>query len=248
MAHGRILFISDLHLDASAPATIEQFLGFLRTEARGSDALYILGDLFEAWIGDDDNDPARARVCEALRTLNSSGIACYIQHGNRDFLLGPAFMASTGCQLLPDPAVLQLGGMRFVLTHGDQLCTDDRRYQRFRRVVRTALWQRAWLALPLRLRRRLAAMMRRRSYAHTRQLPPSIMDVTPEAVTALLRSTHGDVLVHGHTHRPHVHRIDVDGRQRQRIVLGDWPAQASALVVDAMGQCTVQAVPGQPIA
>ncbi|HTQ35750.1 MAG TPA: UDP-2,3-diacylglucosamine diphosphatase [Steroidobacteraceae bacterium] len=240
MARGRILFISDLHLDASMPASIDGFIAFLRAEAAGSDALYILGDLFETWIGDDDDEPARARARAALRELTAAGVPCFIQHGNRDFLLGPDFMAASGCRLLPDPSVLEAGGRRFVLSHGDTLCTADRGYQRFRRVVRNALLQQGWRALPLSLRRRFASLARSRSYAHTRRLPESIMDVTPAAVAALLRRTDADVLVHGHTHRPGVHRLDVDGRDRTRIVLGDWPARSNALVVGADGQCDLR--------
>jgi len=236
MAHGRILFISDLHLDAAAPAVIERFIEFLRVDAAASDALYILGDLFEAWIGDDDENPAAARVRDALRALTADGVACFIQHGNRDFLLGARFMAASGCRLLPDPAVLDHGGTRFVLTHGDALCTADRGYQRLRRIVRSAPLRGAWRALPLAWRRRLAALARRRSRAYTRQAPPSIMDAQPAAVAALLRATRADVLVHGHTHRPDVHRVPVQGRERTRIVLGDWPDRSNALVVHAGGR------------
>jgi UDP-2,3-diacylglucosamine hydrolase len=242
MAHGRTLFISDLHLDASSPVGIELFLSFLRSGASACDALYILGDLFETWIGDDDDEPARTRVRAALREFTAGGVPCFIQRGNRDFLLGPGFMAASGCQLLPDPAVLEIGGRRYVLTHGDQLCTQDRRYQRFRRIVRNGLVQGAWCALPLALRRSFAASLRRRSNAYTRQAPESIMDVWPAAVSALVSSTRADVLVHGHTHRPAVHGADIDGHACTRIVLGDWPGQASALLVDAQGQFTVQAL------
>lgn len=245
MAYGRTLFISDLHLDASNAAVIELFRSFLQTQAATCDALYILGDLFETWIGDDDNEPARSRVGAALRELTASGVPCFIQHGNRDFLLGAEFMAVSGCQWLPDPTVLEIGRRRFVLTHGDQLCTQDRRYLRFRRVMRSGLFQGVWCALPLALRRRFAATLRQRSHGYTRALPESIMDVTPAAVSALLRSTKGDVLVHGHTHRPAVHAIDIDGQKRTRIVLGDWPGQASALEVSASGQFKVQALPAR---
>jgi len=242
MSHVRTLFISDLHLDAAAPAAIEKFLAFLRAEAANCTALYILGDLFESWIGDDDDEPVRTRVCAALRELTAGGVPCFVQHGNRDFLLGESFSLASGCQLLADPKVLEFGDQRFVLTHGDALCTQDRRYQRFRRVVRNAAFQKVWRALPLWMRRRFAALARSRSHAYTRQAPESIMDVTPAAVTALLRSTGGDVLVHGHTHRPHVHHLELDGRRRTRIVLGDWHGQGSALVVDPDGQFSVLAL------
>jgi UDP-2,3-diacylglucosamine hydrolase len=242
MAHGRTLFISDLHLDAADPIAIELFLHFLRAEASTCDALYILGDLFETWIGDDDDEPTRRRVVAALCQLTANGVQCFFQHGNRDFLLGPGFMAASGCTLLPDPAALELGGRRFVLMHGDKLCTDDRRYQRFRRIVRNGLVQGAWLALPLGMRRRLATALRHRSRTYTRQTPDAIMDVSPAAVSDLMRSTGAEVLVHGHTHRPAVHPVNVDGKTYTRIVLGDWPDQASVLVVDADGQFTVRAL------
>ena len=240
MAHGRTLFISDLHLDACAPAAIDLFQDFLSTEAKSCDALYILGDLFESWIGDDDEEPARTRVRAALCKLTAQGVPCLVQHGNRDFLLGSGFVAATGCRLLPDPAVLQIGDRRFVLTHGDQLCTHDRRYQRFRRVARNGLLQSAWRALPRSLRHNLAAALRRRSGAYTRQLPQHITDVSPAAVAHLLRAMNGDVLVHGHTHRPAVHQLEIDGSARTRVVLGDWPVQATVLSVDDAGRFSVQ--------
>jgi UDP-2,3-diacylglucosamine hydrolase len=236
MAHGRTLFVSDLHLDAGAPAMVELFLAFLRTEASASDALYILGDLFETWVGDDDEEPVRTRVRAGLRELTAGGVPCFIQHGNRDFLLGADFMAASGCRLLADPVVHEFGGRRFVLSHGDALCTEDRAYQRFRRVVRAAAFRRIWQRLPLSLRRGLATLARRRSRAYTTRLPDAIADVTAAAVAELLRSTDSEVLVHGHTHRPDVHRIEVDGRSRERIVLGDWHGRGNALAVYTDGR------------
>jgi UDP-2,3-diacylglucosamine hydrolase len=235
MARGCILFISDLHLDAAAPATIELFRSFLRREAAASDGLYILGDLFETWIGDDDDEPARAMVCDALRSLVAGGVPCRVMHGNRDFLLDGNFAARTGCELLADPLLLQRGGKCIVLTHGDQLCTGDVGYQRFRRLVRSRFFLRTFPALPLRMRRWLAGKARRRSYAHTRQLPESIMDVTPQAVETLFRETGADLLIHGHTHRPDVHQLMVDGRPRTRVVLGDWHGTGNCLALDAAG-------------
>jgi UDP-2,3-diacylglucosamine hydrolase len=242
MARGRTLFISDLHLDAAEPATLAQFRAFLRNEAAAGKALYILGDLFETWIGDDDDEPARAGVREALRELTASGVPCYIQHGNRDFLLGAGFMAASGCTLLPDPTVLVIGGRRFVLSHGDALCTEDRGYQRFRRVVRNATFQKCWITLSLRTRRRFAALARRRSHAYTQRAPESIMDVAPAAVATLLRAHGGEVLVHGHTHRPQVHHLEVDGSKRTRVVLGDWPLRGKVLAVDAAGHYSLQSL------
>jgi UDP-2,3-diacylglucosamine hydrolase len=235
MKHGRFLFVSDLHLDGGSPRAVALFLDFLATEARRCDGLYILGDLFESWIGDDDDDAARSRVCDGLAALTRSGVTCRVQHGNRDFLLGRRFAARTGCELLADPAMLETGGKRLVISHGDALCTRDVAYQRFRRFARSPVLQGAWLLLPLAVRRRLASWVRRRSRAHSRQLPERIMDVTPEAVTHLLRATGADVLIHGHTHRPGVHHLDEDGRRRTRIVLGDWYEQGSALIINEDG-------------
>lgn len=235
MAHGRYLLVSDLHLDASHPAAIAQFLHLLGTEAPRSDGLFILGDLFETWIGDDDDEAARGRVCDALRALTRQGVPCRVQHGNRDFLLGPGFAARTGCELLADPVRLEAGGRRFVLSHGDALCTHDVSYQRFRRMARSRWLQRAWLSLPLGTRRSLAAWGRRRSHAHVRRLPQDIMDVTPDAVAHLLREQHADVLIHGHTHRPAEHHLEVDGRPCLRVVLADWHQRGSMLVLQADG-------------
>jgi UDP-2,3-diacylglucosamine hydrolase len=235
MPHGRYLFVSDLHLDAAAPAAIAQFLHFLDTEAVRCDGLYILGDLFETWIGDDDDEASRALVCDGLRALTGRGVPCRVQHGNRDFLLGAGFAARTGCVLVADPETLAVGGKRIVISHGDALCTADVGYQRFRRVVRSRAFQRPWLALPLAARRGLAACARRRSHAYTRRLPADIMDVAPDAATQLLRATNADILIHGHTHRPGVHQLEVDGRERTRIVLGDWYEQGSVLTLHGDG-------------
>lgn len=235
MSQGRYLFVSDLHLDSTTPAAITTFLDFIEEEARRSSGLFILGDLFESWIGDDDEDPSRRRVCNALRGLTAAGVPCRVQHGNRDFLLGAGFVARTGCELLPDPFTLQAGPHRLVLSHGDILCTEDVAYQRFRRVVRNRVIQRLWLALPLAARRSLADSLRQRSHRQTRAKPAGIMDVTPGAVAAMLRASDADMLIHGHTHRPGEHALMVDGRPRIRIVLGDWYEQGSLLIIHADG-------------
>jgi UDP-2,3-diacylglucosamine hydrolase len=223
------LFVSDLHLDASAPAAVEQFVDFLEAYAAHTEALYILGDLFEVWVGDDETDVHKTTVCRALRKLTSSGVACFVLHGNRDFLLGRGFCDTTGCQLLPDPIVAEFDGERVLLTHGDALCTDDYSYQELRSVVRTAPWQRRFLALPLADRELLANQARAGSRQHTSRTIPKIMDVNADAVATAYRVTGVRRIIHGHTHRPGIHDTLIDGVRAQRIVLGAWYEQGSYL-------------------
>jgi len=223
------LFVSDLHLDAETPQASAQFIDFLQRHAARTEALYILGDLFEAWIGDDDPDADKARVCGALRALTQSGVPCFVQHGNRDFLLGARFCERTGCRLLPDPVLLDLGGERVLLTHGDALCVDDRAYQELRSIVRTEDWQRRFLALPVAVRAQLAGAARAGSRAHTARTVPYVMDVNAAAVRAAHRATRARRIIHGHTHRPGMHELLVDGAPAYRIVLGAWYEQGSYL-------------------
>ncbi len=238
----KTLFISDLHLDASAPATLEQFHAFLEHEARGAEALYVLGDLFEAWLGDDDPEPEHRRVIAALRRLTDSGVACCVMHGNRDFMLGERFCRETGARLLEDGAVVDLHGERVLLMHGDALCTDDASYQRLRRIVRNpaVLWTLRHLTLEQ--RRAVARRMRAGSREHVGQTAPEIMDVNPGAVAEAFRRAGVRTLIHGHTHRPAVHALDVDGQPVRRIVLGDWYTQGSVLEVTA-GDAVLRALP-----
>lgn len=223
------LFVSDLHLDAATPAAIAQFLGFLTAHAAAAEALYILGDLFEAWVGDDDPDPQKQRVCDALRTLTAQGTACFVLHGNRDFLLGPGFCERTGCTLLTDPVVAELAGERVLLTHGDALCTDDHAYQELRSLVRDGPWQRRFLALPLNRRELLASQARAGSRRHTARTTAYIMDVNTSAVEQAYRVSRARRIIHGHTHRPGIHDSTLEGRPVQRIVLGAWYEQGSYL-------------------
>jgi UDP-2,3-diacylglucosamine hydrolase len=229
----RDLFVSDVHLDEGAPQGRRQFLDFLRTEAAGARALYILGDLFEAWVGDDDAAGERAEVLAALRDLTGSGVACFLLHGNRDFLIGEDFCRRTGCQLLPDPVIAELDGERVLLTHGDALCTDDHAYQELRTIVRTPIWQRRFLDLPLADRQMLANEVRAGSRAHTTRTIPTIMDVNAAAVAAAFSAARVSRMIHGHTHRPAVHDALMEGRPVQRIVLGAWYEQGSYLVREA---------------
>jgi UDP-2,3-diacylglucosamine hydrolase len=229
------LFVSDLHLDAALPAAIAQFEAFAQGPARKAEALYILGDLFESWVGDDDDDAARARVCAALRALAGSGVACYACHGNRDFLLATGFEQRSGCRIIDDPTIIDLYGEQVLLTHGDMLCTGDLPYQRLRSVVRTPSWQRRFLRLPLATRRQLADAARAGSRAHTGMAAPAIMDVSQSAVVAALRAAGLRRVIHGHTHRPGVHEFALDGASAYRYVLGAWYEQGSCLRCSAAG-------------
>ena len=226
------LFVSDVHLDASAPAAVEQFLGFIETHAAKAEALYILGDLFEVWVGDDDKDADKKAVISALRRLTARGVACFVLHGNRDFLLGRGFCDDTGSRLLPDPVVAEFDGERVLLTHGDALCIDDHPYQELRSIVRTAPWQRRFLSLPIADRELLADEARAGSRQHTSRTIPKIMDVNSEAVAKAYRVAAVRRIIHGHTHRPGIHDTSVDGTPVQRIVLGAWYEQGSYLVYE----------------
>ena len=228
----RCLFVSDVHLDAAAPGAQRQFLEFLRTHAAGAHALYILGDLFESWVGDDDAEGDRSAVLAALRELTSGGVACFLLHGNRDFLIGEDFCRQTGCQILPDPVVAEIGGERVLLTHGDALCTDDHAYQELRSIVRTPSWQRRFLRLPLPDRQLLANEARAGSRAHTARTIPKIMDVNAAVVVAAFKVAGVRRIIHGHTHRPAVHDALVEGEPVQRIVLGAWYEQGSYLAYE----------------
>ena len=229
------LFISDLHIDASRPAITDQFLGFLAAEAVRADALYILGDLFESWVGDDAADSSQAAAIEGIHALTSRGVPCFVMHGNRDFLLSEQFCRMSGARLLPDPLIVTLYGEPVLVMHGDALCTDDRAYQRLRATVREPAWQRRFLALPIASRRALAGAARAGSQAHTAAVEYAITDVNAGSVAAALRGAGTATLLHGHTHRPAIHALQVDGRPCTRIVLGDWYDQGSLLRWDRNG-------------
>ena len=220
-----VLFISDLHLDAGDAETIGRFVKLLDGDARDADELYILGDLFEAWIGDDDDDPRIAPIVGALRRLTQSGVACAVMHGNRDFLIGERFCSLTGCRLLGDYERIELNGQPVLLTHGDLLCTDDTRYMQLRSELRAAEWQRSFLAKSLAERRRIANDLRQLSAAEIAAKSEYIMDVNQGAVERTMREFGVTLLVHGHTHRPAVHRFTLVGKPATRIVLGAWHEQ-----------------------
>ena len=234
------LFVSDLHLDPARPEITRLFAEFLDGEARSADALYILGDLFEAWVGDDDPSEIGASVADRLAALAASGVPVYFMHGNRDFLLGADYARRAGMVLLEDPTVVDLHGRRALLMHGDTLCTDDAAYQQFRAQTRDPAWQAQFLAQPLAARLAFAQQARAASQARQGELRDAgtmetITDVAPAAVEAAFRAHGVDLLIHGHTHRPAVHALDIDGQACKRVVLGDWYEQGSVLRVDATG-------------
>jgi UDP-2,3-diacylglucosamine hydrolase len=220
----RTLFISDLHLCASRSQTTRIFLDFLEGPARGAQALYVLGDLFEYWAGDDDlDDPHHQQVCAAFRNLVESGTRIAFMHGNRDFLIGDAFAKASGMILLSDPFLTDIHGKRVLLTHGDTLCTDDLEYQQFRRQVRDPVWQKEFLAQPLESRKAQIEALRKRSESEKSYKSEAIMDVNQQAVVSMLRQHgHPEMLIHGHTHRPGRHTVQDAGHVSTRWVLGDW--------------------------
>ena len=229
------LFISDLHLDPERPAVTELFLELLDQRAQTADAIYILGDLFEAWVGDDDTGPMNQTICDGLRKCATSGTPVFIMHGNRDFLLGARFAEASGCTLLDDPALIDLYGTPTLLMHGDLLCTDDKEYMAFRAMVRDTEWQRKLLSRSLEERQLMAREMRDRSREQTGGKPELIMDVNTEAVIKIMTGHKVQRLIHGHTHRPAIHELLISGKPAQRIVLGDWYEQGSLLECTASG-------------
>ncbi|MBK1645268.1 UDP-2,3-diacylglucosamine diphosphatase [Thiocapsa imhoffii] len=242
--NGPSLFLSDLHLSPDRPATINLFLAFLAGRARDAADLYLLGDIFETWIGDDDARSPNLEVQAALKALTHSGVRCHLMHGNRDFLIGRQFVRETGCQLLSDPTLIHLQGERILLMHGDLLCSDDIAYQRFRRRIRNPIVKRLFLWRSLRWRRTLADRYRQQSGAATAEKPAAIMDVNPATVIDVLRRHHANRLIHGHTHRPGDHRLTIDGRVVWRHVLSEWHSDHGEVLVARSGN--VGAVSGKP--
>lgn len=223
-----ILFIADLHLSQQIPQTVELFQRFLQEQASQAEALYILGDLFEAWVGDDVRDPTVNIVRDALKKL-SENIPIYIVSGNRDFLLDKRFAKSAGCTLLTEPITIDLYGTLTLLVHGDTLCTLDTRYQRWRKISHQRWLQWCFLALPLWLREKIAASLRQKSRQHVRQISSDIMDVTPEAVREVMQNHRVTQLIHGHTHRPGIEHFPLGDSVGYRYTLGDWHETGSAL-------------------
>jgi len=230
-----IWFASDLHLDPATPDIAARFLRFLAGPVQGAGSLYLLGDIFEAWLGDDDPEPAHREVVAALASVSARGTLLYLMHGNRDFLLGERFCAETGATLLDDPVIATIGGERVLLSHGDGLCVDDGSYQRLRALVRDAHVRRGFAALPLASRRRLAAEARAGSRAHLAAAGEYITDANQAAVETLMQSAGVRTMIHGHTHRPATHRFELAGIGYTRIVLGAWHANASVLQWNGAG-------------
>jgi UDP-2,3-diacylglucosamine hydrolase len=217
------LFISDLHLTEERPEANERFISFLEDKARGAESLYILGDFFEYWIGDDDlAEPFNAVIAGLLKELTQRGARLHLMHGNRDFLIGERFCAATGATLLQDPATESIEGEKTLLMHGDTLCTDDLEYQAWRRQARSPEFQAEFLAKPLAERRRAVVQMREKSKQVVQEKTAEIMDVNDDAVRQALRRHGVRRLIHGHTHRPGRHAVEVDGERCERWVLPDW--------------------------
>ncbi len=225
----RTLFISDLHLDRERPVVEKLFQDFLAKAPQDLDALYILGDLFEFWIGDDDPEQRHQDSLAAIRRLSDRGVPVYFICGNRDFLVGSGFVEQSGCTLLDDEHVIDLYGKRVLIMHGDTLCTDDTEYQKLRIMMRNPAWQEQFLAQPYEVRLQQVLGLRKQSAEATAAKDEEITDVNQVSVTEAMKRHSVDTLIHGHTHRPDRHAVDIDGHQGERIVLGDWYEQGSVL-------------------
>lgn len=240
------LFISDLHLQQDKPAITDAFLAFLQQQAPGARQLYLLGDLFEYWAGDDDlSSPYHQQIIAALRRVSDGGVSIYWIAGNRDFLVGDAFAAAAGVALLPETWVTDIGGQRLVLLHGDAPCTDDVKYMEFRAQVRQPAWQQQFLAMPLAQRKAIIAGLRENSRKEQGAKSYEIMDVAPQAIADIFAQTGTDVMIHGHTHRPALHTVD----GTRRYVLPDWepdatPPRGGWIAIDSDGAITRHALDG----
>ncbi|MDO7928261.1 UDP-2,3-diacylglucosamine diphosphatase [Pseudomonas sp. KFB-139] len=230
-----ILLISDLHLEEKRPDITRAFLDLLSGRARQAKALYILGDFFEVWVGDDAMSPFQSSICQALRELSDSGTQVFLMHGNRDFMIGKAFCKAAGCTFLNDPSVVALNGEPVLLMHGDSLCTRDEGYIKMRRYLRNPLTLWILRHLPLNTRHKLARKLRNESRVKTRMKANDIVDVTPEFIPQVMEQYGVRTLIHGHTHRPAIHKLQIGDQTAQRIVLGDWDRQGWALQVDEQG-------------
>lgn len=227
-----LLFISDLHLHTQRPAVTQAFFYFLQTTAKQAEALYILGDLFEVWLGDDDDTPVYREVINALSDCVNQGTPVYFMRGNRDFLVGEAFAQQTNCEILADPSIIQYEGLTYLLSHGDSLCTLDKDYMAFRSMTRSDSWQSDFLAHTLDQRRLYATEVRKSSKTMNSLKAEDIMDVSQDAVEALMLEYGIQTLIHGHTHRPKVHNLSINDSNARRFVLGDWGSQGWYITID----------------
>ena len=234
------LFISDLHLEADRPDIADQFLRFMETDALHADALYILGDLFESWVGDDDPNEHYAWIKQALKKLTRKNVRVFFMHGNRDFMIGERFAEETGVRILSDPEVIDLHGDRVLISHGDAYCTDDHEYQAVRKMTRDPAWQAMMLQKSLEERLAFAAQARQASMARGGAIDEEITDVNQGAIEEALRQAGVVIMLHGHTHRPAVHEFSLDGEPAKRIVLGDWYEQGSVVKWDEAGPVLVE--------
>jgi len=229
------LFISDLHLEANRPDIADQFLRFLETEALNADALYILGDLFELWVGDDDPNEHYAWIKQGLRKLTQKNVPVFFMHGNRDFMIGDAFATETSVTILSDPHVIEMHGEKVLLSHGDAYCTDDVEYQAVRLLTRDPQWQAMMMTKSIAERLAFAEQARVASQAHGDNIPEVIVDVNQSAIESAFRDAGVMLMLHGHTHRPAVHELAIDGQPARRIVLGDWYEHGSVVRWDENG-------------
>lgn len=229
----QILFISDLHLSPERPEIIELFLKFLDDKARSANKLFILGDFVEYWLGDDDKAIGLEPAFKKLKQLSDTGVEIYLMHGNRDFLMGEQLAERCGCTLMNDPHVEKLNGKQVLLMHGDTLCTDDIEYQKLRIMLRNPAWQQNFLSKPLVERIMMAKALRERSEQETQSKSAEIMDVNQNAVAQAFKDHNVKLMIHGHTHRPAIHRNKYNGKDCTRIVLGDWYKKGSYLVFNS---------------
>lgn len=229
------LFISDLHLCKDRPRINTLFLNFLANDTNGIRALYILGDLFEAWIGDDAVSASDQIILAALKNVTQSGTPIYVMHGNRDFLLAESFCEQTGCELISDPGTIDLYGTPTLIMHGDTLCTDDTSYQQFRSMVRSEVWQTQFLAMTPEQRQQIATKYRSESKIQTQQKEAEIVDANQQTIETIMQQHNILHLIHGHTHRPGTHQFKLNNNSAQRVVLGDWYKHGSVLIVDKTG-------------
>ncbi|WP_353242038.1 UDP-2,3-diacylglucosamine diphosphatase [Providencia sp.] len=227
--------IADLHLSEDEPAITAGFINFIQQQAIHADNLYILGDFFNYWVGDDDNTPLHQRVANELKQLTAKGIPCYFIHGNRDFLIGKRYAKQCGMTILSQETLLDIYDKRILILHGDTLCTDDMAYQNYRKKVHTPWIQRVFLTLPLFIRRRIAQKMRKNSQYASSMKAESIMDVNPQAVVDALQRHQAQWMIHGHTHRPAIHEVNIGGKMYFRGVLGAWHHEGSAFVINEHG-------------